>query len=555
MEAISERDSIIDIRDKGVGKLNIFLLTKDGESYEAQVEAGKKSTLNDAKKLAKSIRTGEKEKIIEVGEHNVFHLYTLNDREALAIKVDSDQLENYITSSRVYKTVEEELRSILDSTGELVTIVNNKGIVERVSSNCKQIMGIDVEDFEGKSIFELEKTGVISLSSTKKVLETLREVTVTQTTKGGRRLYVHGFPLFNENGTLEKILNISRDVTEEANLRERLKKTEREVEVLTNEVNKGMEDTKIIMKSAQIEEIYYLLNRIAKTEATVLFLGETGVGKSIFAKYLHDMSDRKQAPFIDVNCSVLPEHLIESELFGYVKGSFTGASTQGKKGLIEAANHGTLFLDEIGELPLQMQAKLLQVLQDKSFLPIGKTMPVKVDVRIIAATNKNLEEMVEKGLFRSDLYYRLNVLPVTIPPLRKRREDVPFFLQHFLDTFNARYNRSCRFSFEAIEQLSQYEWPGNVRELQNLVERFIITSPKSVIEIDDLPESVRGIEVENIKQANNNSSLKERLDLLEKEILVETLKNTKNLHEMSRLLKVDASTISRKLKKHQLSLQ
>lgn len=538
-----------------MGKLNIFLIKKDGESYEAQIEAGKKSTLKDAKKLAKSIRTGEKEKIIEVGEHVAFHLHSLNDGEALAIKVDSDQLENYITSSRVYKTIEEELRSILDSTGELVTIVNNQGIVERVSSNCKQIMGIDVEDFEGKSIFELEKTGVISLSSTKKVLETLREITITQTTKGGRRLYVHGFPLFNENGTLEKILNISRDVTEEANLRERLKKTEREVEVLTNEVSKGMEDTKIIMKSAQIEEIYYLLNRIAKTEATVLFLGETGVGKSIFAKYLHDMSDRKQAPFIDVNCSVLPEHLIESELFGYVKGSFTGASTQGKKGLIEAANHGTLFLDEIGELPLQMQAKLLQVLQDKSFLPIGKTMPVKVDVRIIAATNKNLEEMVEKGLFRSDLYYRLNVLPVTIPPLRKRREDVPFFLQHFLDTFNARYNRSCRFSFEAIEQLSQYEWPGNVRELQNLVERFIITSPKSVIEMDDLPESVRGIEVENIKQANNNSSLKERLDLLEKEILVETLKNTKNLHEMSRLLKVDASTISRKLKKHQLSLQ
>lgn len=542
-------------RQKGVEKLEIFLVKKDGSCYQAQISSGEKTYMEDAKKLMKIIGHTNLESIREVANHSIFHLRKIEEDAILATKLDSGQLESYIKSSRSYKSIEEELQSILDSTGELVTIVNNQGIVERGSSNCKEIMGIEVEDFVGKSIFELEKTGVVSLSSSKKVIETLREVAVTQKTKGGRRLYVQGFPLFNEDGTLKKIINISRDVTEESNLRERLKKTEREVEILTNEVNKGFEDTKIIMKSVQIEEVYYLLNRIAKTEATVLFLGETGVGKSIFAEYLHAISDRRKAPFINVNCSVLPEHLIESELFGYVKGSFTGASTQGKKGLIEAANHGTLFLDEIGELPLQMQAKLLQVLQEKSFLPIGRTAPITVDVRIIAATNKNLEEMVEQGLFRSDLYYRLNVVPITIPPLRKRRDDVPFFLQHFLYTFNSRYNRSCRFSLEAIEQLSLYEWPGNVRELQNLVERFIITSPKSVIEMEDLSELIRSKKFSGAREMNNNGSLKERLDLLEKEILVEALNNTKNLYEMSQILKVDASTISRKLKKHQLSLQ
>lgn len=530
-------------------------MKKDGSSYQAQIGEGERIHLEEAKKLIGYMGQKNKASIREIGEQSIFHLQKIEEDTILATKLDSVQLEKYIKSSRSYMTIEEELRSILDSTGELVTIVDNQGVVERVSSNCKQIMGIEVEEFVGKSIFELEKTGVISLSSTKKVLETLREVTITQKTKGNRRLYVHGFPLFNENGTLKKILNISRDVTEESNLRERLKKTEREVEVLTNEVSKGFEDTKIIMKSIQIEEVYYLLNRIAKTDATVLFLGETGVGKSIFAKYLHDLSDRRKEPFIHVNCSVLPEHLIESELFGYVKGSFTGASTQGKKGLIEAAHRGTLFLDEIGELPLQMQAKLLQVLQDKSFLPIGKTESVKVDVRIIVATNKNLEEMVEQGQFRSDLYYRLNVVPVTIPPLRRRKDDIPFFLQHFLETFNARYNRSCHFSLEAIEQLSLYDWPGNVRELQNLVERFIITSPKSVIEIDDLPESLRGKTASLERETDNTQSLKERLDHLEREILIEALNDTKNLYEMSQILKVDASTISRKLKKHQLSLQ
>ncbi|RNF39734.1 sigma-54 interaction domain-containing protein [Planococcus salinus] len=532
----------------------MLILKKDGTSYKAEIEKGEKVDFPKVAELLKHTRKSASS-LCSIGEGGDFHLQKLDSENTLASQIEPGLLENYVRKSSLYRSIEEELKFILDSTGELVTIVNNQGLVERVSSNCKQIMGIEVDEFVGRSIFELEKSGIVSLSSTKKVLETMREVTITQMTRGNRRLYVQGYPIFNENGSLEKILNISRDVTEESILRERLKQTEREMELLSKEANKDSKDRKIIVKSLKIEEIYYLLNRVAKTDATVLFLGETGVGKGVFAQHLHNVSDRKDSPFINVNCSVLPEHLIESELFGYGKGSFTGANIQGKKGLIEAADHGTLFLDEIGELPLQTQAKLLQVLQEKSFMPIGKTAPVTVDVRFIAATNKNLEEMVEKGEFRSDLYYRLNVVPITVPPLRERQEDIPFLLQHFLEVFNNRYNRSCSLSLEVIEQLTHYRWPGNVRELQNVIERIVITSPKLSIELTDLPPSMRRINSYSNSAETGNESLKDRMDRCEKEILLETIKKSKNLYEMSKFLKQDISTISRKLKKHNLTLQ
>lgn len=470
------------------------------------------------------------------------------------LNINQEEFNNLVLKSKIYQDIEEDLKAILNSSGELVTIVSGKGIVERVSSNCREIMGINLEEFVGESIFDLERKGVISLSSTKKVLETLKEVNLTQYTKGNKRLYVQGIPIFNKNGTLEKILNISKDVTEESILREKLKKAEKEVELLINEVNQRYEEKKIIIKSVKIEEIYYLLNRISGTSATVLFLGETGAGKGVFARHLHDISDRKEHPFIHVNCSVLPEHLIESELFGYAKGSFTGANTQGKRGLVEAADKGTLFLDEIGELPLQTQAKLLQVLQEKSFIPIGKTVPTKVDIRILAATNKDLEKMIEEGSFRSDLFYRLNVVPIPIPPLRERVEDIPFMLQHFLMVFNKEYNRSCSFSREAITQMINYSWPGNVRELENIVERLIITSAKSMIELEDLPEELQQRQsADHIRDFNG--TLKEKIEGFEKEILIETKKSSKTLNEMSKKLKVDISTISRKMKKYGIDLR
>jgi transcriptional regulator with PAS, ATPase and Fis domain len=540
--------------EKGEENMETFILDISGNSYQAIIKIGEKIKSNKSEELARLV--GVKEKIIINEENNsTYFIENIEKEYVLVSSIDSEEAEKYIVSSQSYKNLKEELDSIMNLSGELVTIVNNQGIVERVSSNCKKIMGIEVDDFVGKSIFELEKSGVVTLSSTKKVLETLREVTMTQKTKGNRRLYVQGFPIFNENGSLEKILNISKDVTEESNLRERLKETEREVELLMEEINKESENINKIIKSKKIQEIYYLLNKVAKTDATVLFLGETGVGKGVFAQHLHDTSSRSNSPFINVNCSVLPEHLMESELFGYAKGSFTGANLHGKKGLIEAADNGTLFLDEIGELPLQTQAKLLQVLQDKSFTPIGKTTPIKVNVRFVAATNKDLIKMMEKGEFRSDLYYRLNVVPIQIPPLRERQEDIPFLLHHFLDIFNAKYQRSCSLSLEVLDQLSYFNWPGNVRELQNTIERLIITSSKNLIDVEDLPGSM--VNKQRFGNLDNleNKSLREIINQYEKEILINTYEKSRNLSEMSTFLKMDISTISRKFKKHNIDLR
>ena len=531
-----------------------FIIDSFGNSYQAIITKGERIKLQEVDKLFQQ-KVGEGKIFISSDKNKYTYLIENMEKEhSLVSKIDSKKVEKFIKSSKSYINLLEELEIIMDLSGELVTIVNNQGIVERVSSNCKKIMGIDVSDFIGKSIFEHEKSGIITLSSTKKVLETLREITMTQKTKSNRRLLVQGFPIFNDSGSLEKVLNISKDVTEESILREKLKEAEREVELLLEEVHKGYEkNQKIVGKSKRLKEVYYLLNKVARTDVTVLFLGETGVGKGIFAQYLRDTSNREGFPFIKVNCSALPEYLIESELFGYAKGSFTGANTQGKQGLIEAADQGTLFLDEIGELSLQTQAKLLQVLQEKSFTPIGQTKPIQVNVRFVAATNKNLIEMVEKGEFRSDLYYRLNVIPIQIPPLRDRQEDIPFLLQHFLNVFNVKYQRSCLFSLDAIDHLTCFNWPGNVRELQNTIERIVITSSKNIIEIQDLPIAlISRYPISN--QVDETNSLKERIESYEKQILVSTLEKSKNLSEMSSHLKVDISTISRKLKKYKIDL-
>lgn len=527
-----------------------------GNAYQAIVTKGERIRLEEDDGFFQNTYGPDRLFVSSEKDESIYLMEGMEKEEVLISKIEREQVEEIIISSKIYNNLLEELESILNLSGELVTIVNNQGIVERVSSNCKMIMGIEASDFVGKSIFEHENSGVITLSTTRKVLETLQEVTMTQKTKNNRRLLVRSFPIYNNDGSLEKVLNISKDVTEESILREKLKDAERDVDLLLKEIHQGYEEgSKIIVKSQQLEKIYYLLDRVAKTDATVLFLGETGVGKGVFAQHLHDSSNRRNSPFIKVNCSALPEYLIESELFGYAKGSFTGANLQGKKGLIEAADQGTLFLDEIGELSLQTQAKLLHVLQEKIITPIGKNQPVEVDVRFVAATNQELLEMVEKGKFRSDLYYRLNVVPIQIPPLRERKEDIPFLIQHFLNINNRKYKRACTFSLDVIDELSYYHWPGNVRELQNTIERIVITSTKNKIEIVDLPATM--IEKTRFTESVSpeNKSLRESMETFEKQILLKTLEKSKKLSDMSNVLQVDISTISRKLKKYNIDLQ
>ncbi|WP_457600597.1 sigma-54 interaction domain-containing protein, partial [Hydrogenivirga sp.] len=246
----------------------------------------------------------------------------------------------------------------------------------------------------------------------------------------------------------------------------------------------------IVGRSRGIMGVLELVHRVAHTNATVLLRGESGVGKEVFARAIHFLSPRADRPFIAVNCGAIPENLLEAELFGYEKGAFTGAYSS-KKGKFELANGGTLFLDEIGELPLHLQVKLLRAIQEKEIERLGGSKPIKVDVRIIAATNRDLERMVKEGKFREDLYYRLNVVPIFIPPLRERREDIPVLAQHFLEKFRKEYNKEVTISPEVMDAFMRYEWKGNVRELQNVIERMVILDTDGVLTEEDLPPEIR----------------------------------------------------------------
>ena len=293
---------------------------------------------------------------------------------------------------------------------------------------------------------------------------------------------------------------------------------EEERRLLTKALSERYNVEGIVGKSLAIRKLLDLIERVAQTDVNVLITGESGTGKSLVAKAIHFMSKRKEKPFITINCSAIPETLLEAELFGYEKGSFTGAYTS-KKGKFELANGGTIFLDEIGDMPLALQPKILRVIQDKEIERLGSEKTIKVDVRIISATNKDLRELVAQGHFREDLYYRLNVLPIHIPPLRERKEDIPILVDHFLEVFNQRYNKKVRFHPKVIEIFMEYPWYGNVRELENAVERLVILRDGLIRESDLPPYFFTRLdtsEPRNIPQVIESTEREEILKALEK---------------------------------------
>ncbi|KIL44608.1 sigma 54-interacting transcriptional regulator [Jeotgalibacillus soli] len=466
----------------------------------------------------------------------------------IIIKFPNDFLQSFIVKSPAMSNLKKEIESIMNLTGELVTITESDGLILRVSSNCERIMGLKEHEFVGKSAFQLEKKGVINFSSTRKVIDTKQPIRLEQVTQSGRKLLVDGHPIFNEDGTLSKVVNISKDVTEVDDLKNKLEEVKNTLRYYQQELNKVQKKAKdIVVKSKAMEKVYDLVNRVADFDATIFIQGETGVGKEVLARTIHQLSSRKNAPFIKVNCGAIPESLMESEFFGYSKGTFTGGSKEGKKGLVVAANKGMLFLDEIGELPLNLQAKLLQVLQEKEFTPLGNTTPVKVDVRFITATNRDLEEMVREGTFREDLYYRLFVIPITIPPLAERKQDIPFLVEHFVDFYNEKYKTAKSIDKDVVQLFMDHEWKGNVRELQNTIERLILTVPNEQIQIKHLPEKM----IRNT-EAPTTLNLKDAMNHFEKKIILQTLKESKTMKEVSEKLGVDLSTISRKIKKYEI---
>jgi DNA-binding NtrC family response regulator len=331
-----------------------------------------------------------------------------------------------------------------------------------------------------------------------------------------------------------------------------MKRVRTENVLLKKQLKKTSDLRTMIGKSEEMQRIYHLVDKVADTESTILVYGESGTGKELIARAIHFRSSRASGPFVSINCGALPESLLESELFGHVKGSFTGAFRD-KEGLFKVAQGGTFFLDEIGETSLTIQVKLLRVLQEREVIPVGGTNPMKVDVRLVAATNADLEKAIKQERFRADLYYRLNVIPVHLPPLRRRRDDVPLLVQHFLKKYNddLPQERQKGIARDAMDILVNYDWPGNVRELENVIERATILEETNQITVESLPEKIRQ------RETSTNSLITERaqvtLDELEREYLIKVLTDTNwQKKKASQILGINASTLYRKIQRYGL---
>ena len=313
----------------------------------------------------------------------------------------------------------------------------------------------------------------------------------------------------------------------------------------------------IIGHSAKMQEIFTLVEKVADSDSTIIINGESGTGKGLIARAIHKNSDRKDKPFITINCGAIPENLLESELFGHVRGAFTGA-TSSKPGKFELANRGSIFLDEIGDMSANLQVKILRVLEEREFEQVGGSKTIKADVRIIAATHRDLEKLVQEGSFREDLFYRLNVIPIEIPPLRERKPDIPLLISHFLGEFNLKNGKDVQgVTSDAMIIIKEHSWPGNVRELKNMVERFVVLKGEGDIGPLDLPEKLRRkgghSEPPSMEISEDGINLNTAVTEFEKALILESLKKTNWVkNQAAKLLRLNRTTLVEKIKRHHL---
>lgn len=384
-------------------------------------------------------------------------------------------------------------------------------------------------------------------------LEQKKKISVITTIeRNNKTVLITGTPFFDEKGEVIQVITVLRDLTKLFELREKLEESEIEKKKFLKEIKSLKENEKhsdLIGDSSAMEKVRKMIEYVAKTDATVLITGETGSGKEIVARELYKNSIRKEGPYVKINCAAIPENLLEAELFGYEKGAFTGAQQKDKLGLFEIANKGTILLDEIGEMTYKLQSKLLRVLQEKEIKRIGGTSSISIDVRIIAATNQHLKEQIQKGEFREDLYYRLNVIPIVIPPLRERKEDIAMLSYNFLNMFNKKYHKGKKIDIKAVEILSSYDWPGNVRELENAIERLVIIGEENLIDVSDLITILGEDKFSyDLMAENKTTTLKEAVDLLEKNIIEKALKKYGSTHKAAKVLGIAQPTVVRKAK-------
>lgn len=490
---------------------------------------------------------------LEVFKHRVCvkidHIDNLTKEELINELYSIDCIKSIKEMELLYhEQNERQLLAVINSVDEGIISIDRNYKINIFNDYCESLFGYDKTTVKSTDIRDIliEPTALMNLFE---LGEEYDNVEFRGLTKDGEISFIStGRCIKNDNNeTIGAVISI-KDVNKAREL----------AQIVSSMEDGAFKD--IIGNSDSIEKVKKIALAISKSNSTVLLRGESGTGKELFAKAIHRCSSRKNKNFVAINCAALPEALIESELFGYEKGSFTGAMQGGKNGLFKEAHGGTLFLDEIGELTLPLQAKLLRVLQEGKIRKIGSNKEESVDVRIIAATNRNLEEMIKGGQFREDLYYRINVIPIYLPSLKDRMVDIPALVQFFINSLNKKINRHILGAdLNFIDKLMNYPWPGNVRELQNVIERAMnLCSGEYLTEKDlimDFGEKNEGYEVKIISEKKNQFlTLKEELDIKEKEILIKVLKECNSYRQAAKILGVSHTTIMNKIKKFNIKL-
>ncbi len=477
---------------------------------------------------------------------------------AICVFVESSGLEEMAMQMSFFQEIIGELEAVINSSSEGLWICDAEANVLRMNPASERIHEIKAEDVIGRNMEDLVAEGFIDKSATLEVIKARQKVSLLQHRKG-RKLVITGTPVFDPEGRLIRVVSSVRDITEIESLQRELEEQEALKDQFRNHMlelqHMEFESKRVIAKSPCMVKALRQAIKVGSADSSVLLLGESGVGKGLIAEIIHKNSPRAEKPLIRINCGSIPDSLIESELFGYEKGAFTGANAGGKPGYLELADSGTLFLDEVAELPPPSQVKLLRFLEDGRITRLGGTTSRTVDVRILAATHRNLDEMINQGTFRLDLYYRLKVVPIQVPAVRERKDCILPLIHHYIDFFGKKSGIQKRLTRAASDALLWYSYPGNVRELMNICERLVVMTETNLIDLKDLPNDIVPRYQESMIQTaewNSSMTLQQALDGVERNILIQSMRSHDNQRGMALALGVNQSTIARKLEKHGL---
>ncbi|MCO5385992.1 MAG: sigma 54-interacting transcriptional regulator [Desulfosporosinus sp.] len=536
---------IVDDEDNVVGILTVFRLLEaieEGATFATRVDQIMERNLQII---------DENTSFHDIREQTMDRLLIFNTEQQLTGVLTRIDLINKVHGALMnsehklaeVSEINKELRSVIEASYDGIIVVDSHGLVQIVNKSFYRVQGSD-HDPMGERIEQLAiMCRELLIQVYQRVMANGKVTFDRYKGKHLTELAITGSPVLDEQDRLVRVVISIRDLTELNQLKLQSERYSHELKSL-----RAKEQKDLIYHSSAMERVVNEALRVSGVNSTVLITGESGVGKEVIAKTIHQNSPRAEGPFIQINGGAIPENLLESELFGYEKGSFTGANKEGKPGMMELANGGTLLLDEVGDMPLNLQVKLLRAIQEQEIYRIGGRVPIKLNIRILSATNKNLEILVKEKKFREDLFYRLNVVPIKIPPLRERKSDILPLAKHFLDKVNERYKMQKYFSYEICKLFEEYNWPGNIRELANLVERLVIMSEQDAIFPDQLPEpffakfssSSLRVSVDQI------IPLKEARDIVETELIIKALKEYNSLRRAGEVLGVAHSTLLRK---------